>query len=127
MRRWVVPRGGKRLRAGDGHQNLVGERVRQRRNELGLTQSLLTGRLAFVTGGHWNPTPQEVLSIEQGYRAVLDTELVALALALSCDVRWLLFGEEPKLVIPTDEAAMRKAILPLDASPVSRRIPNEAP
>lgn len=87
-----MPQGGPRLRAEDGQLNRVGGRVRLRRKELKMQQRSLLGRLAFVTGGGWNPTPQEVLRIENGTRTVTDTEVVALAQALDCDPCWLLVG-----------------------------------
>jgi transcriptional regulator with XRE-family HTH domain len=80
-----MPQGGPRLRAKDGKLNRVGGRVRQRRKELKMQQKSLLGRLADVTDGGWNPTPQEVLRIENGTRIVTDTEVVALAQALECD------------------------------------------
>lgn len=88
-----MPQGGPRLRAEDGKLNQVGGRVRSRRTELKMQQRSLLGRLAFVTGGGWNPTPQEVLRIENGTRIVTDTEVLALALALECDPCWLLTGK----------------------------------
>lgn len=87
-----MPQGGPRLRAEDGQLNRVGGRVRLRRKELKMQQRSLLGWLAFVTGGGWNPTPQEVLRIENGTRTVTDTEVVALAQALDCDPCWLLVG-----------------------------------
>jgi transcriptional regulator with XRE-family HTH domain len=80
-----MPQGGPRLRAKDGKLNRVGGRVRQRRKELKMQQKSLLGRLADVTDGGWNPTPQEVLRIENGTRIVTDTEVFALAQALECD------------------------------------------
>jgi transcriptional regulator with XRE-family HTH domain len=87
-----MPQGGPRLRAKDGRLNRVGGRVRVRRKDLGMQQRELLGRLADVTDGGWNPTPQEVLRIENGTRIVTDTEVVALAEALGCDPCWLLVG-----------------------------------
>ena len=88
-----MPQGGPRLRAEDGKLNQVGGRVRSRRTELKMQQRSLLGRLAFVTGGGWNPTPQEVFRIENGTRIVTDMEVLALALALECDPCWLLTGK----------------------------------
>ena len=85
-----MPQGGPRLRAKDGKLNRVGGRVKKRRQELKMRQLSLLGRLADVTDGLWNPTPQEVLRIENGTRTVTDTEVVALAQALDCDPCWLL-------------------------------------
>lgn len=89
-----MPRGGKRIRAEDGAQNGVGERAKQRRLELGLTQGQVIARLAYVTDGRWNPSDQEIYRIEARTRTVLDLEAVALARVLECDVGWLLTGEE---------------------------------
>ena len=88
-----MPQGGPRLRAADGKLNQVGARVRSRRTELKMQQRSLLGRLADVTDSGWNPTPQEVLRIENGSRTVTDTEVAALALALECDACWLLMGK----------------------------------
>ena len=87
-----MPLGGPKLRTKDGKMNLVGERVRQRRRELGWTQDNLGGTLARVTEGQWAPSRKEVGRIEDGERVVCDTELVALASALQCSVIWLLTG-----------------------------------
>ena len=73
--------------------NRIGERVRRRRKEIKMRQGSLLGRLADVTDGGWNPTPQEVLRIENGTRTVTDTEVIALAKALACDPCWLLVGK----------------------------------
>lgn len=100
-----MPQGGPRLRAEDGKLNRVGGRVRRRRKEMKMQQRSLLGRLADVTDGGWNPTPQEVLRIENGTRTVTDTEVVALAQALECEPGWLLVGgpdeDRPGLLIPT--------------------------
>ena len=88
-----MPQGGPRLRAKDGKLNRVGGRVRRRRKEMKMQQHSLLGRLADVTDGGWNPTPQEVLRIENGTRTCTDVEVIALALALECDACWLLMGE----------------------------------
>ena len=89
-----MPQGGPRLRAEDGKLNCVGGRVRRRRQELKMRQVSLLGRLADVTDGDWNPTPQEVLRIENGTRTVTDTEVMALAQALECDPCWLLINSD---------------------------------
>jgi transcriptional regulator with XRE-family HTH domain len=100
-----TPLGGKRrprddrLRSEDNKMNRIGPRVKSRRQELGLTQSALHGRLAHLTGGRWNPERQTALDIERGRRSVLDTELVVLALALECSVLWLLGLAEEESVV----------------------------
>ena len=68
--------------------------MRLRRKALKMQQHSLLGRVADVTDGGWNPTPQEVLRIENGTRTVTDTEVVALAQALDCDACWLLVGKD---------------------------------
>lgn len=87
-----MPRGAPRLRSAEGLKNQVGGRVKQRRVEQAMTQDALTGRLAYVTLGAWNPSLQEVLHIENGSRTVTDLETLALAQALECDSGWLLSG-----------------------------------
>jgi transcriptional regulator with XRE-family HTH domain len=89
-----MPRGAPRLRAEDGKKNQIGERVRQRRSDLKLTQDQLNGRLVFVTYGQWNPSEQEILHIENGTRIVSDVEIIALGKALDCDPCWLLVGDK---------------------------------
>lgn len=91
-----MPQGGPRLRAKDGKLNRVGGHVRQRRKQLKMQQRALLGRLADVTDGGWNPTPQEILRIENGTRTVTDTEIIALAAALTCDPCWLLTALDDK-------------------------------
>lgn len=87
-----MPRGDPRLRTVDQRKNLVGVRVRTRREALKLTRDVLTARIAAVTEGLWNPALQEVLHIEQGTRTVTDLEVLALGLALEIDACWLLTG-----------------------------------
>lgn len=80
------------MRAGNGAKNVVGGRVRVRRDALEWSQADLTARLAFVTGGAWNPAVQEVTHLETGRRLVTDVEVLALARALGCASAWLLTG-----------------------------------
>jgi transcriptional regulator with XRE-family HTH domain len=87
-----MPRGLPRLRAKDGKHNVVGERVRQRREEQKLSQDALCARLADVTGGEWIPDRRDVYRIEDGRRSVYDVEVIALAEALRCSVPWLMTG-----------------------------------
>jgi transcriptional regulator with XRE-family HTH domain len=82
-----------RLKAADGKFNIVGQRVKERRKALKLTQDQLQGRLSLVTEGRWAVSGQEVLNIERGLRTVLDVELMALAKALDCSPLWLLSGD----------------------------------
>ena len=89
-----MPRGSPRLRTDDGKLNRIALRVRQRRQELRLTQDALCGRLAAVTQGGWVADRRDIFRIEDGRRSVHDLEVVALAQALECSACWLLLGEE---------------------------------
>ena len=96
-----MPRGSPRLTRNQ-KKNQVGERVRQRRLSLDLTQDALCARLATITDDSmdapWIADDQEISKIENGNRSVHDLEILALAEALECDACWLLLGEE----IPSD-------------------------
>jgi hypothetical protein len=81
-----MPRGAPRLRTPDNRQNLVGANVKQQRGAMKLTQDVLCARLADVTRGRWNPTIFDIYRIESGRRIVSDLELLALSLALECDM-----------------------------------------
>jgi len=87
-----MPRGPARLRSGDGKKNQIGERVREQREALGLTQDAMSGRIADLTGGEWTPDLHEIYRIEAGRRTVTTLELVILAGALGCDACFLLDG-----------------------------------
>jgi len=87
-----MPRGGLRLRTGDGKMNDVGPRVRDRRHLLGLEQDELCARIARETDGGWNPGWQDMSRVENGVRTVTDLEVVALAKTLECSPCWLLTG-----------------------------------
>lgn len=89
-----MARGGRTLRTAVGSRNLIGQRVKQRRQELKLTQEALNGRLAAITGAAWNPKTQEILHLERGTRLVTDLEVLALAKALESSLVWLLTGKE---------------------------------
>jgi transcriptional regulator with XRE-family HTH domain len=88
-----MPRGPARLRTPDKRQNLCGVRVRARRKELRLSQTMLCERLTRITDGHWNPSVYDLCRIEGGRRIVADVELPALAEALECSPCWLLIGQ----------------------------------
>jgi transcriptional regulator with XRE-family HTH domain len=81
-----MPRGAPRLRTSDNRQNLIGAQVKNRRGELKLTQDALCARLAAITHGRWNPTIFDIYRIESGRRIVSDLELLALSIALECDM-----------------------------------------
>ena len=74
--------------------NVVGPRVRARRDALGLTQDQLNAKIALFTNGNWNPASQEIMQIERRRRMVIDTEILALAHCLDVSVTWLLTGQE---------------------------------
>ncbi|WP_395089092.1 helix-turn-helix domain-containing protein [Armatimonas sp.] len=90
-----MPRGSARLRTTDARQNLSGQRVREGRKALKLSQPKLCERLLAATDGSWNPTIYDLSRIEGGRRIVSDIELSVLAQALECSPCWLLTGEEP--------------------------------
>lgn len=85
-----MPRGGNRLRTSQGRMNIVGNRLKERRNQLGLGQDELCALIADTTNGAWNPAWQDISRIENGARTVTDLEILALATATSCDPCWLL-------------------------------------
>jgi transcriptional regulator with XRE-family HTH domain len=89
-----MPRGFPRLRSPDKKQNLVGQRVKDRRTFLKLTQDALCARLAQVTNGEWNPGRRDIFRIEDGLRTVIDTEILALSESLECSSCWLLTGKQ---------------------------------
>ncbi len=77
----------------NGKVNIVGQRVRQRRKELKLSQKDLAAKMELegVT------IEQRAISrMEIGDRVVTDYEVLTLAKVLKVDVMWLLTGEEPK-------------------------------
>lgn len=71
--------------------NLVGERVKLRRDEMGLSQIALAAQLQ-VNGV--NLTRDAIGKIESGKRFVADFEALYLAKVLKVDLMWLLTGEE---------------------------------
>ena len=89
-----MPRGNPRLRSTEGHQNVVGPRVQARRKQLKLTQDALCARIAHATAGLWNPTEADIYRVESQKRIVSDLELIALCLALECDLLALM-AEKP--------------------------------
>ena len=93
---WIMPRGSPRLRTSEDKKNQVGDRVRQRCNELKLTQDALCGRLADETGGAWVADRRDIYRIQSGSRIVSDLEVFALAMALECEVCWLMQGNNPE-------------------------------
>ena len=81
-----MPRGAPRLRTSDNQQNLCGPHVKARRQAIKLTQDALCARLAHITSGRWNPTIFDIYRIESQRRIISDLELLALSLALECDL-----------------------------------------
>ena len=101
-----MPRGFPRLRTSEGGINRIGGRVAERRLALRLGQDELCARLAETTGGAWVADRRDIYRIEKSRRTVTDLELLALGLALDCDVSWLLLGDpaEPIAFQPPDTA-----------------------
>ena len=95
-----MPRGAPRLRTPDNKQNLVGARVKARRQALNVTQDALCASLAKITLGRWNPSIFDVYRIETGRRIVSDIELLALSIALRTDIYDLLGTDRSALVLP---------------------------
>lgn len=93
-----MPRGGPRLRDGQGRVNGLGERVRQRRKELALTQAQLCARIEVATDGNWLVDRQDILRIENGGRLVGDLEILCLARVLEAKACWLLLGDSIDIV-----------------------------
>lgn len=89
-----MPRTSARLTTPEGFKNGVGERVRERRLALGLTQTALGGRIAFYSEGRWSPTEDEVYGLEKRERLVSDLELGVLAKSLECSVAYLVGDDE---------------------------------
>ncbi len=89
-----MARGNPRLRTEEGHINGISRRVRERREQIPLTQDALCARLAVATNGGWNADRMEIYRIESGIRTVTDLELRALATALECSPSWLFLGPE---------------------------------
>ena len=87
-----MPRGARRLRTSDDKMNGLGERVKEQRLVLKMTQDALCGRVADLTKGNWVPDWRDVYRIESGSRIVSDLETIALATALGCAPAWLLTG-----------------------------------
>lgn len=80
-----------KIYAFNGKSNLVGERVRQRRNELKLSQTDLAAQLQ-IQGVRIEQ--DAISSIELGDRFVADFEALYLSKVLKVDLMWLLTGEE---------------------------------
>ena len=75
-----------------GQNNIVAQRVRQAREEAGLTQDQLVARLQVM---EVNIDQQALSRIELNLRLVRDYELLCLAKALKKDPNWFLQDDEP--------------------------------
>ena len=73
-----------------GQNNIVAQRVRQAREEAGLTQDQLVARLQVM---EVNIDQQALSRIELNLRLVRDYELLCLAKALKKDPNWFLQDE----------------------------------
>ena len=73
-----------------GQNNIVAQRVRQAREEAGLTQDQLVARLQVM---EVNIDQQSLSRIEHNLRIVRDFELLCLAKALKKDPNWFLQDE----------------------------------
>ena len=74
----------------DGKMNIIGERVKQQRQFLNISQTELAARLQVLNV----IVEQKAISrIELGERLVTDYELLALAESLNVSVTWLLQGQ----------------------------------
>ncbi len=74
--------------------NLIGSRLKERRQQARVTQDRLCGQVAYLTEGAWVPTRHDIYRIEAGTRTVSDAEIIALAAGLDCSLVWLVCGTE---------------------------------
>lgn len=75
----------------DGRTNIIGERVRQAREKLGLNQTALAAQLEIL---HVKIDRNAISKIELNDRIVTDYELLNLAKVLKVDIVWLLTGDK---------------------------------
>jgi transcriptional regulator with XRE-family HTH domain len=73
--------------------NLVGLRLKERRQSLSISQDQLCGRLSEVSEGAWIPTRHDIYRIEARTRTVSELEVLAIAVALNCEIDWLVMGD----------------------------------
>lgn len=71
-----------RPRSADGHMNLSGPAIRERRLAQGLTRAEFIVRVANATEGRWSPSEADLVNVERQTRTVTDVELAAFAAAL---------------------------------------------
>ena len=92
MENQQIKRSPKVLLRVNGRMNAAGVRIKQRREELNLSQSDLCARLSDSTFAEFNPERRDIYRLEKGSRKISDVELLALALALDVSPMWLLVG-----------------------------------
>ena len=80
--------------------NIIGSRIRERRNSLGRTQDYLANYLD-VDASH-------ISNIEHGRSKVSLTALVGISNALDCSIDYFLYAEYEDSAIPADNEIMKK-------------------
>ncbi len=97
-------------------EQVIGHRMRERREEMALTQEQAGQRIGELLGRPW--PRQAVSAAEKGDRAFTAAELVAIAFALDTTVSWLLtplaggLGVEMPSGAAVDQAKLIAAVLP---------------
>jgi transcriptional regulator with XRE-family HTH domain len=97
-------------------EQVIGHRMRERREEMALTQEQAGQRIGELLGRPW--PRQAVSAAEKGDRAFTAAELVAIAFALDTNVSWLLtplaggLGVEMPSGAAVDQAKLIAAVLP---------------
>jgi transcriptional regulator with XRE-family HTH domain len=89
-----MPAPASRLKTANNLYNQLGERVKECRKAVSITQEDLCTRLTTLTGGVWTPEFREISRLERGERMVTDLEILALAEAIDCSPCYLLTGEQ---------------------------------
>ena len=97
-------------------EQVIGHRMRERREQMALTQEQAGQRIGELLGRPW--PRQAVSAAEKGDRAFTAAELVAIAFALDTNVSWLLtplaggLGVEMPSGAAVDQAKLIAAVLP---------------
>ena len=97
-------------------EQVIGHRMRERREQMALTQEQAGQRIGELLGRPW--PRQAVSAAEKGDRAFTAAELVAIAFALDTNVSWLLtplaggLGVEMPSGAAIDQAKLIAAVLP---------------
>jgi transcriptional regulator with XRE-family HTH domain len=97
-------------------EQVIGHRMRERREEMALTQEQAGQRIGELLGRPW--PRQAVSAAEKGDRAFTAAELVAIAFALDTTVSWLLtplaggLGVEMPSGTAVDQTKLIAAVLP---------------